>query len=229
MSSYTALLDANVLFPAPVRDLLLQLAVTDIYRARWTVDIHREWIDNLLANEPHRQRAALERTRDLMDAHTRDALITGYESLIPSLDLPDQNDRHVLAAAIVGHCDVIVTANLKDFPETALEPFGIEAQHPDEFLCNHLNLAQGLFCGCVQKIRRRLQNPSYTTDEYLETLIRNGLLATAAELRTFCRSVVIRRPRLEQGSTNHRACSQAALVPQPRALLMPLAVLRDLF
>lgn len=185
MSSYTALLDANVLYPAPVRDLLLQLAVTDIYRACWTADIHREWIEHLLQNEPHRKRADLERTRALMDQATRDALITGYENLIPALELPDPNDRHVLAAAIVGRCDVIVTANLKDFPESVLAAFGIDAQHPDEFLCNHLNLAQGLFCTCVQKIRGRLKNPPYTTEEYLETLIRNGLVATAAELRPF--------------------------------------------
>lgn len=185
MSSYTALLDANVLYPAPVRDLLLQLAVSDVYRARWTADIHQEWIEHLLRNEPHRKRADLERTRALMDQATRDVLITGYENLIPALELPDPNDRHVLAAAIVGRCDVIVTANLKDFPENALAPFGIDAQHPDEFLCNHLNLAPGLFCGCVQKIRSRLKNPPYTTDEYLETLIRNGLVATAAELRPF--------------------------------------------
>lgn len=185
MSSYTALLDANVLYPAPVRDLLLQLAVTDIYKARWTADIHREWIENLLENEPHRDRVKLERTRVLMDNNARDALVTGYETLIPSLRLPDENDRHILAAAIVGSCDVIVTANLKDFPEAALAPFGIEAQHPDEFLCNHLNLAQGLFCTCVQKIRARLKNPPCTPDEYLETLTRNGLVATAAELRPF--------------------------------------------
>jgi len=185
MSSYTALLDANVLYPAPIRDLLLQLAVTDVYKARWSADIHREWIDNLLANEPHRDRAKLERTRDLMNRATRDALVTGYESLIPSLQLPDENDRHVLAAAIVGRCDVIVTVNLKDFPESALAPFAIDAQHPDEFLCNHLNLAQGLFCTSVQKIRARLKNPPCSTDEYLQTLTRNGLVATAAELRPF--------------------------------------------
>lgn len=183
--SYTALLDANVLYPAPVRDLLLQLAVTDIYKARWTADIHREWIENLLENEPHRDRASLERTRDLMDSHVRDALVTGYEALIPSLSLPDDNDRHILAAAIVGRCDVIVTANLKDFPMEALDPFGIEAQHPDDFLCNHLNLAQGLFCICVQKVRARLKNPPSTTDDYLGMLTRSGLVATAAELRQF--------------------------------------------
>lgn len=185
MSAYTALLDACVLYPAPVRDLLLQLAVTDLYKARWTADIHREWIESLLENEPHRQRVDLERTRDLMDRATRDALITGYDALIPSLTLPDANDRHVLAAAIVGRCDVIVTANLKDFPDTVLAPFGIEAQHPDEFLSNQLHLAQGLFCATVQKVRRRLKNPPYTIEEYLETLTRNGLVAVAAELRPF--------------------------------------------
>jgi PIN domain len=153
--SYTALLDANVLYPAPVRDLLLELAVTDIHKARWTADIHREWIENLLKNEPQRDRATLERTRDLMDKATLDALVTGYDSLIPALQLPDPDDRHILAAAIVGRCDVIVTANLKDFPEVALSPFGIDVQHPDEFLFNHLNLTQGLFCSGVRKIRRR--------------------------------------------------------------------------
>jgi hypothetical protein len=179
------LLDANVLYPAPLRDLLLQLAVTDIFRAKWTADIHREWIEALLRNEPHRDRAALERTQDLMDSKTRDCLVTGYESLIPLLELPDPDDRHVAAAAIIGRCDVIVTQNIKHFPDAALAPYGIDVQHPDDFLCNHLNLAQGLFCGVVQKVRRRLKNPPYTIEEYLDTLTRNGLVATASELRPF--------------------------------------------
>lgn len=185
MSNYTALLDANVLYPAPLRDLLLQLAVTDIFRARWTVDIHKEWINALLQNEPHRDRGKLERTRNLMDSNTRDCLITGYEALIPSLELPDPSDRHVLAAAIRGHCDVIVTQNLKDYPEATLATYGIDVQHPDEFLCNHLGLAPPLFCGVVQKVRRRLQNPPFTIEQYLEILTNAGLVATAAELRPF--------------------------------------------
>ncbi|MFD2252423.1 hypothetical protein FHS82_004110 [Pseudochelatococcus lubricantis] len=101
MSRYTALLDANVLHPAPLPDLLLQLAVTDLFKARWTADIHREWIEALLRNEPARNRTALERTRDLMDKATRDCLVEGYHALIPALTLPDPDDRHVLAAAIV--------------------------------------------------------------------------------------------------------------------------------
>jgi hypothetical protein len=185
MSSYTALFDANVLYPAPLRDLLMQLAVTDIFKARWTANIHREWMEALLRNEPHRDRAKLERTRDLMDSSTRDCLVTGYEMLIASLELPDADDRHVLAAAIVGRCDVIVTQNLKDFPAAALAPYGIDVQHPDEFLCNHLNLAPGVFCSVVQKVRRRLQNPTFTIEQYLDILTNNGLVATAAELRPF--------------------------------------------
>ena len=185
MSRFSALLDANVLYPAPLRDLFLQLAVTDLFKARWSADIHREWIEALLRNEPHRDRAALERTRDLMDQHTRDALVTGYEGLIPTLVLPDPGDRHVLAAAIAGRCDVIVTQNLKDFPDLALEPFGIEAQHPDDFLCNQMSLAPGLFCSAVRKVRARLRNPAHSVESYLETLTRQGLVATVAELEPF--------------------------------------------
>ncbi len=185
MSHYTALLDANVLYPAPMRDLLLQLAVTDLFKARWSADIHREWTEAVLRNEPHRERAALERTRDLMDLHTRDALVTGYEGLIPTLTLPDADDRHILAAAIAGRCDVIVTQNLKDFPEAVLATFGIEAQHPDDFLCNQMSLAPGLFCSAVRKVRARLKNPPYAVEEYLDTLTRQGLVATVAELEQF--------------------------------------------
>jgi predicted nucleic acid-binding protein len=185
MSHDTALLDANVLYPAPLRDVFLQLAVTDIFKAKWSAGIHREWMEALLRNEPERDRVALERTRDLMDQATRDSLVTGYEPLIPALSLPDPDDRHVLAAAIVGRCDVIVTQNLKDFPETALAPFHLEAQHPDEFLCNHLSLAPGVFCSAVRKVRARLVNPPYSVEAYLATLTRQGLVATAGELESF--------------------------------------------
>ncbi|MBK8209137.1 MAG: PIN domain-containing protein [Rhodospirillales bacterium] len=185
MSSYTALLDANVLYPAPMRDVLLQLAVTDLFRARWTADIHREWIDALMRNEPSRDRAKLERTRERMDRATRDSLITGYEPFIASLVLPDPDDRHILAAAIVGRCDAIVTFNLSDFPEDILAPLGIEAQHPDDFLRNQLDLAPGIFCAAIRQIRSRLKNPPFTVDEYFMTLTRVGLVALAGELEQF--------------------------------------------
>ena len=185
MSHYAALLDANVLYPAPMRDLLIQLAHTNLFKAKWSADIHREWIDALLRNEPRRDRAMLERTRDLMDRAVRDCLVMGYEPLIPALALPDAGDRHVLAAAVVGRCDVIVTQNLKHFPANALVPYGIEAQHPDEFLSNQLSLAPGVFCEAVRKLRARLKNPPYSVEDYLNTLTQQGLVATAAELESF--------------------------------------------
>jgi predicted nucleic acid-binding protein len=185
MSDVTALLDANVLYPAPIRDILLQLAVEDLFRAKWTADIHREWIESLLRNEPQRDRAALERTRTLMDTAVRDAIITGYESLIETLALPDPDDRHVLAAAIVGRCDVILTQNLVDFPEEVLKVYGIEAQHPDDFLASQLIRAPGRFCTAIRKVRARLKNPPYSVPDYLAILTRQGLVVTVSELEQF--------------------------------------------
>lgn len=189
MSDYTALLDANILYSAPMRDIFLQLAVADLFQVKWTQDIHREWIEALLNKEPHRKRTDLERTQRLMDLATRDCLVYGYEPLISSLNLPDPQDRHVLAAAIVGRCDVIVTQNLKDFPSDALSSSGIEAQHPDDFLSYHLNLSPGLFCRAVQKVRQRLKNPPYSPQEYLLTLRKQGLVTTASQLREFMNQI----------------------------------------
>lgn len=185
MSRYTALLDANVLYPAPLRDLLLQLALTDLFKAKWSADIHDEWIGALLRNEPHRDSARLERTRKMMDEATRDCLVTGYRALIPALSLPDPNDRHVLAAAITGRCDVIVTSNLKHFPDDVVAPFEIEVQHPDVFIANLLALAPGIVCEAVRTVRARLKLPPFTVDDYLATLTQLGLVATASELQQF--------------------------------------------
>ena len=181
-SKDSALLDANVLYPAPLRDLLLHLAVRDLFSAKWTADIQREWIEALLRNEPHRERTALERTRDLMNRATRDCLVSGYEHLIPSISLPDPDDRHVLAAAIEGRCGVIVTKNLADFPEHVLARHGIVARHPDQFLCELLQAAPELFCAAVRKVRARLRRPEYSVGEYLDILARQGLVGLSGEL-----------------------------------------------
>jgi len=95
MSNFIALFDACVLYPAPLRDLLMHLAVTDLFRARWSNEIHEEWIRNLLKNRPSITLEKLERTRSLMNNSAGDCLVEGYESLIPGLTLPDPDDRHV--------------------------------------------------------------------------------------------------------------------------------------
>jgi predicted nucleic acid-binding protein len=113
-SPFTAIYDANVLYPAPLRDFLMHLALTGVYRARWSVQIHDEWKRNLLLNRPELTREQLDRTSSLMDAAVPDGVVTDYEQLIEGLDLPDVDDRHVLAVAIKCNASVIVTFNLKD-------------------------------------------------------------------------------------------------------------------
>src|ERR1019366_8945359 len=100
--------DANVLYPAELRNLPMHLAMTGRFRARWSDGVHEEWITALLRNRPDLSRAKLDRTRMLMDKHAADALVTGYEDLIEGLQLPDLDERHVLAAAIRGRADGIV-------------------------------------------------------------------------------------------------------------------------
>jgi predicted nucleic acid-binding protein len=109
MATFTALLDANVLYPARLRDLLIRLALGKRFRARWTVQIQDEWIRNLLASRGDLRPEQLERTRLLMEQAIPDVLVSGYEGLIPGLTLPDPDDRHVLAAAIRCQAGVIVT------------------------------------------------------------------------------------------------------------------------
>ena len=100
MDKLTVLIDACVLYPAPLRDLLMRLLLLDLFVGRWTERIHDEWIRNVAKDRPDLKRERLERTRAMMDSHALNALVTGYEPLIEGLSLPDPDDRHVLAAAI---------------------------------------------------------------------------------------------------------------------------------
>jgi hypothetical protein len=184
VTALTALYDACVLYPAPLRDLLMWLALTDLFRARWTNAIHEEWMRNVLKNRPDLTRAQLERTRDLMNANVRDCLVTGYEDLIDAVTLPDPDDRHVLAAAIRGRADVIVTFDLDDFPADAIQPYGVDAQHPDDFVTHLLDLAPATVYRAVKRQREALKNPSKTPEELLETLERQRLVQAVARLRT---------------------------------------------
>ncbi len=182
--SFTVIYDACVLYPAPIRDLLMEIAISDLVAAKWTDAIHDEWTRNLVANRPELQ-DRVHRVRELMEEAIPDALVENYEQLIPSLELPDPDDRHVLAAAIKAGAQIIVTNNLKDFPEGILEPYGIEALHPDEFIEHQLGLSEAVVIGCAKRIRARLINPEKSADEYLESLASAGLPVTAEKLRKF--------------------------------------------
>ena len=185
VSHFTVLFDACVLFPAQLRSLLMHLALMDLFRARWSDDIHEEWMRGVLEKYPDRTRADVEKVRDKMNAHVRDCLVTNYEDLIPTLQLPDPDDRHVLAAAIRAGASVIVTNNLNDFPSQTLAKFGIETQHPDQFIAHLLDLAPSEVCTAAKRQRESLKNPPKTVAEYLATLEAAGLPQTVAGLKQF--------------------------------------------
>lgn len=161
------------------------VALQDVVLARWTDEIHDERIRNVLQNRRDIKPEQLQRTRELMNVHVRDCLVTGYESLIPGLKLPDEKDRHVLAAAIKAGASVIVTYNLSDFPEESLAPFGIDAQHPDEFLVFQFDLNKAAICNAVRLQRQSLRNPPKTVLQLLDTLAAQQLPLFVERLRAF--------------------------------------------
>jgi hypothetical protein len=184
MEPLVAVYDACVLYPNFLRDFLVRLAVhgrgQGFLRVKWTGRIHREWMRAVLCNRPE-LRAALRRTRQLMDRHVRGCLVRGYERWERRLTLPDANDRHVLAAALACVADVIVTFNTADFPAETLRPFGIVALEPDAFA--HQLLESGIVASAAADHRASLSRPPLSSSEYLEALVRNRLPATAAALQ----------------------------------------------
>jgi hypothetical protein len=184
MAALIAFYDANVLYPAELWNFLMYLALSGLFRAKWSAAVHEEWISNLLKNRPDLTREKLERTRQLMDKATLDALVEGYEDLIPTLTLPDENDRHVLAAAIRGEAHVIVTMNLKDFPDEVLQNFEMEAQHPDEFIMQLIELAPDVVMDAAETHRQSLKNPPKSIEKFFASLETRGLPKSVAAMRT---------------------------------------------
>lgn len=181
---FVVIYDACVLYPAPLRDLLLRLALTGLFAARWTEQIQQEWTRNVIANRPELA-DKLPRTVQLMNSAVPDALVTGHEPLISGLNLPDVDDRHVLAAAIQAGAQLIVTFNLRDFPPAQLSPFGVEAVHPDEFVTQQFDLHEGRILSAARAHRQSLRNPPKSTAEYLDTLAAQGLVVSVERLRKF--------------------------------------------
>ena len=181
-SRYTVVLDACVLYPAPIRDILLSLAHQGLCHARWTDKINEEWIGNLLRNRPDLNPAKLQGTTERISQTILDWRISGYEPFIEAISLPDPNDLHVVAAALIGHADAIVTFNLRDFPNEALHPLGLEAQHSDDFVVNQLHLGLPEALKAIKAMRFRLVNPPQSVAQLLATLARCGLPQTASLL-----------------------------------------------
>jgi len=121
--AFVVVYDACVLYPFHLKDLLIRVSRAGLVQAKRTNEILDEVFDNILENRPDLNPENLKTTRSLMIKAIPDCIVEGYEGLVDSIELPDEDDRHVLAAAIRSNAQTIVTNNLKDFSESALLPY----------------------------------------------------------------------------------------------------------
>jgi len=175
VARFSAVLDACVLVPIAQADTLLCLAEAGLYRPLWSARILDETVRALEYIHPDMKDLDAARNRaSVMNGAFDDACVEGWERLLEAIELPDKDDRHVVAAAIQGRADLIITANLKDFPRHVLEKFNLEAQHPDEFFMNQLDLDPERVMTALHRQAGATHNPALTVLDILERLERCG-------------------------------------------------------
>lgn len=182
-----AVCDACALYSITMADLLTSLGEAGLYQPKWTKDIHEEWIRNVIENRGATgivTREKLEARRDAMIEAIEGSLVEDYEDLIPMLNLPDPNDRHVLAAAIKAEANLIVTLNLKDFPQQTVADWNLTTKHPDEFTTELLRADQQVVISVVKEMRARRKRPPINAEDFLAQLERQGLRKFVAELQS---------------------------------------------
>jgi len=179
---YTVVLDACVLFPNVLRDSLLTLAEHDLFRPLWSEAILEEVRRNVIAKR-HVDQSAFDRTLALMNNSFDGALVENWEPVVIELELPDRDDRHVLAAAIAGGAQAIVTFNLADFPNRQLQPHHIDAVHPDTFLLDQLDLGPTRVLSALTRQAQRFRNPAMDLGGLLARLERCGVPDFTEEVR----------------------------------------------
>lgn len=179
-----AVLDANVLYPAPVRDILLHLADVKLFQPKWTDLIHDEWIRNLLINRPDIKSESLKKARTAMESAFPDARVSSYELLIDEITLPDADDRHVLAAAIKSSAKIIVTNNVKDFPTKNLRPYHMTAMTADHFVRGLVMLDEMRALTAFHAQVRNMKNPPLSVRQVLFSLEKCNLTDSVAALKS---------------------------------------------
>jgi predicted nucleic acid-binding protein len=183
MTMNSAVLDACVLFSGSLRDFLLRLADDELIYPYWSETIQDEWFRSLIKKRPNLDPEKLKRTRQIMDAHFPRSLVRGYDKFVQEIQLPDVDDRHVLAVAIHVKAKYIVTFNVRDFPTTVLDTYQVGVLSPDDFIMRVIKNDEHPFINTVAKHRAKLTRPPKTVDEYLATLEQQKLHQTVAFLR----------------------------------------------
>lgn len=181
---YTALLDACVLYPIVTADALMSLTAAGLFAAKWTRRIENEWISNLEADRPD-LKDRLDRRRDTMRKAVPDWEVTAsaWQAIQIRLKLPDPDDEHVIAAAVAGHADCIVTANIKDFPNSITAPLGLEAVHPDPFIIAQWDLDPIATIHAFKQMRARWRHPNASAVEFADRFERAAMPLVGSRLR----------------------------------------------
>jgi hypothetical protein len=182
--SFVVVYDACVLYPAPLRDLLVRLGLTGLFQAKWTEQILEECFRSIARQRPDLTLQQLARSRQLLGESIPDCQVTGHETLVEGLTgFPDPDDRHVVAAGIRCGAQVVVTFNLGDFPAKELARYGMEARHPDDFVLDLIDLDAAAVARVVREQAAALRNPPKTAEELLELLRHQGLVRSVARLK----------------------------------------------
>ncbi|MHB1488572.1 MAG: PIN domain-containing protein [Acidimicrobiales bacterium] len=182
MARYAVVLDACVLVPVALADTLMRLAEADLYRPVWSAQILAEATDAIVEIHPEIPPERVQHRFAAMDDASEDARVEGWEHLEHAVTVPDPDDRHVVAAAVGGRADAIVTANVGDYPTDVLGPIGIEVIHPDDFLLDQLDLAPRIVLSVLREQAAHTRNPVLTPVDLIARLARCGVPAFADEL-----------------------------------------------
>ena len=183
MAGFVALLDACVMVPIALTDTLLRLGEAELYRPVWSQKILDEARAAILDVHPDEDPGRVDARLRSMNEAFEDACVQNWEPLVEGLALPDDNDRHVLAAAIRGNAGAIITNNVRDFPSHELDKYGLHAVTPDEFLLDQLDLAPATVVNAVGQQAADTRRPQLTVDNVLDALSRASAPTFAVEVR----------------------------------------------
>ena len=178
-----AVFDACTLYPFHLRNIIVQAAVDRLVEARWTDEIRDEWVRSLAADTPTIPIERLQTTRRLMNDALPGATISGYEDLVPTVSLPDPDDRHVVAAAIAAGASIILPWNLKDFPAEALKKYRLRRHTPDAFLSGLYYKVPDLVVGSLANARRNLNKSRVSASDFIEIINHQKLTQLATRIR----------------------------------------------
>lgn len=183
MANFAAVFDACVLVPVTLADSLMRIAEAGLFRPVWSDQILAETRAAILKVHPNLEPSRVDARLRSMNETFEDALVDGWQSLESSLDLPDRNDRHVLAAAIRGRADAIITSNTGDFPTESTLQYGIDVIHPDNFLLDQLDLMPVAVEHAIASQANAARRPPITLEDLFASLARSGVPKFSRELR----------------------------------------------